>query len=481
MFKVNQTGTQAAFLFGHNMSVSGAGQTQNVTRPGSQVTVNVGAPPSPPTLLPPGGLNSLVSSLEGGSSSSSSGSSGSGGTGGGSGGSGADQKAAASQLPGTNSGSSSAQAPPSAGPTPGTGGGGPPTQVNNAVANAVNSTNPATNNPSSVVQTSTTTTPPPVTMTSGTEVGYLGGVITRNGRHGVTYTNALGASDSSPQLTINRTVGTGGSPNTVTATVIIRGYDGTLTSPNANLSLGTGTSGASFFGDDVTFVTGTTNGRGTLSPVPGRGTIRVRDTTAFLTASAVNQAVSAGSIQATPQPFTGATSCTCDFLTFGYWQTSITEGHHHHQHEVASVTQAPWVTGQLAVQLPNTQQATYTGPIYLQVQNGSGGAITNMGGSFTDTFNFASRSGNATASFGNQSLSGSFGMTSSSGVGFQGALSNTAGYTGSFAGSFNAASGQMPGSIPAGQSGSIKINGPTGSNFTAGGVFATGLVPGSVH
>ena len=34
------------------MTVTGQGQTQNVTRPGSQVIVNTGASPSPPSLLP---------------------------------------------------------------------------------------------------------------------------------------------------------------------------------------------------------------------------------------------------------------------------------------------------------------------------------------------------------------------------------------------------------------------------------------------
>jgi hypothetical protein len=454
MFNVNQKGTTAAFLFGHNMTVSGQGQTQNVTRPGSAVTVNTGAAPSPPTLLPPGGLSSLVSSLEGSSNSSSSGGSGSGGTGGGTGGSGADQKAAASQLPGTNSGSSSAQAPPSAGPTPGAGGGGPPTQVNNAVANAVNSTNPATNNPQSAVQTTTTTTTVMTpTVTTGTQVGYVGGIVVRNGGETV-LTNALGASDSTPNLTITRDAS-----GNVSTTVIVRGLDGTLTSPNATLSFNSDSRG--FFQDDVTSTFGTTNGRGTLSPVPGHGTIRIHHNTSI-----------------TPGVGIALSSCTCDFLTFGLWSTTITEGHHHHQHEIASITSAPWVTGQLAVQLPNTQQATYTGPIIALAQDGSGSPIRLIGGSFTDTFSFASRSGNATAVLDGRTLSGSFGMTSTTGVGFQGALSNGAGYTGTFGGSF--VSGQA-GSIPAGQIGAIKINGPTGSNYTAGGVFGTVVVPGSVH
>ena len=193
----------------------------------------------------------------------------------------------------------------------------------------------------------------------------------------------------------------------------------------------------------------------------------------FVTASAVNQAVSQGIIPS-PQTFTGAAACTCDFLTFGYWQTSISEDsrhhHHHHEHQIASVAQAPWVTGQLAVQLPNAQIATYTGAIYGTLQNGQ-----NIGGSFQDTFCFACRSGTATASIYGQTLNGSIGSTSSNGVGIAGTLSNTGGWTGSFAGSFYGSAG----SVPAGQAGKISINGPTGSNVAIGGIFATGL--SSVH
>jgi len=42
--------TTSTFVFGTNMTVSGAGQTQNVTRPGSQVTTSLGGVPGAPTL-----------------------------------------------------------------------------------------------------------------------------------------------------------------------------------------------------------------------------------------------------------------------------------------------------------------------------------------------------------------------------------------------------------------------------------------------
>src|SRR5258708_8303012 len=85
IFNVSQGRTVSNFIFGNNMTVSGQGQSQHVTRPGSQVIVNSGTPPSPPSLLPPGRLNALVGQLEGGSSSASSGGGSGGGGGGGSG------------------------------------------------------------------------------------------------------------------------------------------------------------------------------------------------------------------------------------------------------------------------------------------------------------------------------------------------------------------------------------------------------------
>ncbi|MPZ32719.1 MAG: hypothetical protein GEV13_17285 [Rhodospirillales bacterium] len=112
--------TTSTFVFGKGMTVSAAGQTQTVTRQGTQVTTNTGTPPGQPTVVPAGGYSSELSQLEGGggSSSSSGGSGGSGGGGqqaatggttggaaaaGGAMGGGADQKAQASGFSGQNS------------------------------------------------------------------------------------------------------------------------------------------------------------------------------------------------------------------------------------------------------------------------------------------------------------------------------------------------------------------------------------------
>ena len=98
--------TTSTFVFGKLMTVSAAGQTQTVTRQGSQVTTNAGTPPGQPTLVPPGGYSSQLSQLEGGSGSSTP-SGGGGGQQGAAGGAavagGADQKAQTSGFSGQNS------------------------------------------------------------------------------------------------------------------------------------------------------------------------------------------------------------------------------------------------------------------------------------------------------------------------------------------------------------------------------------------
>src|SRR5882757_2681873 len=78
VFNVNNTRTVANFIFGNNMTVTGQGQIQNATRPGTVIIANAGSPPSPPSLLPPGGAAALISPFD--NSSSSSGGTGSGST-----------------------------------------------------------------------------------------------------------------------------------------------------------------------------------------------------------------------------------------------------------------------------------------------------------------------------------------------------------------------------------------------------------------
>ncbi|WP_422002917.1 FecR family protein [Reyranella sp.] len=65
LLDVQASRTASTFVFGKSMSVTGAGATENVTRPGSQVVTALGARPGPPTLLPPGALSGQLAQLEG--------------------------------------------------------------------------------------------------------------------------------------------------------------------------------------------------------------------------------------------------------------------------------------------------------------------------------------------------------------------------------------------------------------------------------
>ncbi len=118
IFTVQPTSTTSTFVFGNGMTFTAAGQTQTVTRPGSQVTAAGGAAPGAPTMVGQGGLTAQLSQLEG--TSQSSGQSGGGGSSGGTTGGNADQKAQSSGFSSRNSGQAPGAVQPGAniGPTP---------------------------------------------------------------------------------------------------------------------------------------------------------------------------------------------------------------------------------------------------------------------------------------------------------------------------------------------------------------------------
>ena len=62
---VKPSQTDSTFVFGKDMTVKGAGQTQVATRPGSMIVTNLGRPPGMPTLLAQGALNAQLAALEG--------------------------------------------------------------------------------------------------------------------------------------------------------------------------------------------------------------------------------------------------------------------------------------------------------------------------------------------------------------------------------------------------------------------------------
>ena len=75
--KANQT--DSIFVFGKEMIVRAAGQSQIATRPSSIIVTTLGGPPGLPTILAQGALNAQLAALEGGGRGSQSGSGSSGG------------------------------------------------------------------------------------------------------------------------------------------------------------------------------------------------------------------------------------------------------------------------------------------------------------------------------------------------------------------------------------------------------------------
>jgi len=373
MFGVTSGKTTAAFLFGNSMTVTGGGQTQIMTRPNSFSIINTGGSPSLPSLLPPGGLDSLMGALSLASNNS--------GKGGGTGGN-ADQKSQSSGFSNNNSGGQ----PPGGPPTTGN----PPNVNNNTFTQAVSNTNPASNPtpqntaPQNTTPVSTDTNPPPPTpKTSQNLTGYVGGLLVITEHHNRSVTTAL--SDAQPG---DLRISTNADNSTVTSRIVIRGPDDSL---SVRLRLGTGRNGISAFQDNLNFATATVNDRTTIRQ--GDERIRARDTSVLVTAAAVPGGSYVG------------TGCTCDFLTFGEWETVVTP-HQRGQHGHGVVTQAPWIAGTLATQLPNTQVASFSGGMWGQAQN-AGSSIRNVTGTFgINNYSFSAGSGQWVSAFDGVNYSG---------------------------------------------------------------------------
>ncbi|HZY53733.1 MAG TPA: FecR domain-containing protein [Reyranella sp.] len=146
ILSVSSTRTVSTFVFGNSLTVSGAGATQTITRPGSQVVTNFGGTPGNPTPVPPGGLNGSLGALEGNPNQGST-----------PGGSNPDQQAQNSGFSSQNSGQPPTTPPPVTTTTTNT--------TTNTTSNAVNNSNSSTN-PNPVTTTTTATTVTDTTTTT---------------------------------------------------------------------------------------------------------------------------------------------------------------------------------------------------------------------------------------------------------------------------------------------------------------------------
>jgi hypothetical protein len=438
IFGVSSSRTTAGFLYGFGMRVTGQGRTENVTRPGSQVIINTGAPPGLPTLLPPGALNALISQLEGNSRPGGAGSN-------------ADQKAQSSGYSNSNSG----QAHNLGNNPPGTGN--PPNVNNNTITTAVSNAADQKQPQEEQRQAHQPTEP---TGNTKTLKGFVSGlVVASNGGDSTTTRAPVALFSKSGDLTIN----TNADSRTVTATVLVRGIDGKIFSPtNASLELGTGRGGVSFFRDDQTFLTATIDGIGTLKHRDH--TTRIHHTSALISAGALEL----------PQNVRGSSPCTCDFLTFGYWATLITEGRQGNNDErqsgprLLAVPLGLWVAGQVATELPNTGKASFSGVMLGQAKTGQG-AIRDVQGSYGMNYNFQYRGGSFNASFDHKNYAG--GVVGTGGANFAGLFASPGHRVGSLSGAFYTGSGAGGGVV--GQAGQFSIHGP--------GYLASGVFGGSVN
>ena len=440
IFGVTSARTTAGFLYGYSMRVTGQGRTENLTRAGSMVIINTGAPPGLPTLLPPGGLAALIAQLEGRNSSAPSN---------------ADQKAQSSGYSRSNSG----QAQNLGNNLPGTGN--PPNLNNNTITTAVSNANDQ-KEPQERQRTERTEPKPSPTKTLQ---GFVSGLVVASNGEDSTTRAPIALFSKTGDLTIK----TNAENRTATATILVRGIDGKIFSPtNASLELGTGRGGLSFFQDDQRFATGTLDGQGTLQH--GDHVTKVRQTSVLITD---------GLLAESSQPSVmvrGPRSCTCDFLTFGYWESVMVKRHHSDERmssspEFLAIGPGRWVAGQVATEIPNTGSASFSGVMSGQAQK-NGGVIRDVQGSYGMNYSFQYRAGSFNASFDHKNYQG--GVVGTGGANFAGIFAGSGHRIGSLAGGFYTGSGAGGGVV--GQAGQFSIHGP---GYLASGVFGGSLNAGA--
>jgi len=427
MFSVTSQRTVATFVFGTSMTVAGAGRSETVTRPGSQVTVNAGAPPGPPTLLPPGALTTDLAALETGRTTTSA----------------ADQTSRTSGFSGQNSGQTPFVPPTAQRPA-----------ASSPQANAVSGANNQVQDQDAIAERPTPA-PPPDPRTTQTRTGYAAGLVVSNdGEGSQTRTPAaLRARPTDVSISTNATTGQ------IKGSIVVRTLDGSTPVTNT-VQLGTmAPNSGNFFIDDKHYAMTTTDDPNRKSTVQVMGqTFTTRNESAL---------VSAGN--ALPQVPGSPVTCTCEYLTWGWWQTSITYTSGYRAGQTDVVSNAPYVAGQVAsaVQLPQTGTATYNGLMAGNVQNGN--QTYNAAGSYSMGWSFASRVGSFNASFDGANYRGAaVAQPGTAGVSFSGAMVSTgAGRLGTFNGSFFS----TPGDAAKYQAGTFAI-GQSNSPYKAGGVFA---------
>ncbi len=474
ILSVTQVETIAAFVFGNSMTVTAGGQTQTATRAGSAVTTKAGSWPGPAILYKQGGLIAALSQLEGASSNNNNS---------------ADQSAQSSGFSSKNSGQ-----PP--GSPPNFNQNGPPNTNNNTLTNSVSNSNPAgqpqgnstpqnqkttttttattttatttpfttttptTTTTTTTTPTATTTTPTtttnnnPPTRTSQTLRGFTTGVTltVRSGEGGHDFHDSarLGVLNQG-QISIT----TDATNNQAKATIVVRDFNG---SHDRQSSTATFQLGGNGFADDKTYVIGTST-----DPVHP-STLRTGDRTRPL-----NDSTLLASANAAQVPLPSNPGCTCEFLSWGWWTSSVPDPHDHNK---TTQVLGNFVVGQVpTVALPTIGSATYTGFMAGVAQRGSSAPYT-AAGSYQNAWNFQTGRGAFTGNFDGKNYSG---MTQGiGGTNFAGNFNSTGGgyrRFGALSGGFFSAPTDTAGHPPAYQAGTFSI-GNARSYYQATGIFA---------
>lgn len=432
ILRVTVLQTIANFVFGTSMIVTGLGRSETVTRPGSQVIVNTGAPPGLPTLLPPGGLTADLAALETGRTTTSA----------------ADQTSRTSGFSGQNSGQNpplppSGQRPAGSSPQ----------------SNAVSGANNQVQDQQAISEEQASQQPAP--RTTQTRTGYVGGLV-------VSYDGEASMTRSTVALLgrpTDVTISTNAETGQISGSIVVRTLAGFVPVTNT-VPLGTmAPNGNNFFTDDSHYAMTTSDDPHRPSTVQVLGRTFTTTNESALVSGPVNAASSMPvHVTGTPGP------CACEYLTWGWWETAITYTSGSRAGQVDVVTAAPYVAGQLAnaVQLPQTGSATYNGFMIGNVQNGNNN-ISNVAGSYSMGWSFASRAGSFNAAFDGATYRGAaIAQPGTGGVSFSGAMVATgAGRLGTFNGSFFSA----PGDAAKYQAGTFSI-GQLSSTYKASGVFA---------
>jgi hypothetical protein len=141
-----------------------------------------------------------------------------------------------------------------------------------------------------------------------------------------------------------------------------------------------------------------------LQPLVGSSTT-IQDNTQ-LASIVANQQATHPVTPAIPQG-NGPGQCVCEFLTFGYWSSTINYTGTYRTGQSDIITNAPYLAGTVAnpMMLPNTQSATYSGFMYGRVQRGVAAPYM-ASGPMQFNWNFGRGSGAISASFDGMSLSG---------------------------------------------------------------------------